>query len=169
MNLIRQMNTWLVRSGIAASLFILFSDSNSAAKASSHPYLWDLAALKQPPATEWGICTGLVQEVYYQGETYHGKPTRVFAYLGRPASGKGPFPAMLLVHGGGGKAFREWAEHWAKRGYVALAMDTAGAGPHGRLPDGGPDQKDAEKFSNFIEGNEKDMWTYHAVAAVIRG
>ena len=50
---------------------------------------------------------------------------RVFAYLGRPATGKGPFPAMVLVHGGGGKAFREWAEHWAKRGYVALAMDTA--------------------------------------------
>jgi dienelactone hydrolase len=76
---------------------------------------------------------------------------------------------MLLVHGGGGKAFREWAEHWAKQGYVALAMDTAGSGPNGRLPDGGPDQKDAEKFSSFIEGNERDMWSYHAVAAVIRG
>jgi len=130
---------------------------------------WDLRALKLAPAAEWGARTGLVQEVYYPGELYHGKPTRVFAYLGRPATGKGPFPAMVLVHGGGGKAFRDWAEHWAKRGYVALAMDTAGNGPKGRLPDGGPDQKDDVKFEEFTKTNETDMWTYHAVAAVIRG
>ena len=130
---------------------------------------WDLAALEKVPAAQWGARTGLVQEVYYQGEVYHGKPTRVFAYLGRPASGKGPFPAMVLVHGGGGKAFRAWAEHWANRGYVALAMDTAGCGPDGPLPDGGPDQGDAAKFRDFTDDAEKDMWTYHAVAAVIRG
>jgi dienelactone hydrolase len=76
---------------------------------------------------------------------------------------------MVLVHGGGGKAFRDWAEHWAKRGYVALAMDTAGSGPTGRLPDGGPDQKDENKFRDFSEGEEREMWSYHAVAAVIRG
>jgi len=111
----------------------------------------------------------LVQEVYYQGEPYHGKPTRVFAYLGRPDTGKGPYPAMLLVHGGGGKAFRDWAEHWAQRGYVALAMDTAGCGPNGPLADGGPDQSDATKFRDFTDENVCDMWTYHAVAAVIRG
>jgi dienelactone hydrolase len=111
----------------------------------------------------------LVQEVYYQSERFHGKPTRVFAYLGRPVEGKGPFPAMVLVHGGGGKAFREWAEHWAKRGYVALAMDTAGCGPDGRLPDGGPAQDDASKFREFSDADARDMWTYHAVAAVIRG
>ena len=128
-----------------------------------------MAALKQAPAAEWGMRTGLVQEVYYQGEPYHGKPTRVFAYLGRPASGNGPFPAMVLVHGGGGKAFREWAEHWAKRGYVALAMDTAGCGPNGPLPDGGPGQGDDTKFRDFTEQDVRDMWTYQAVSAVIRG
>ncbi len=128
-----------------------------------------MAALKQTPTANWGARTGLVQEVYYPGEPYHGKPTRVFAYISRPITGKGPFPAMVLVHGGGGKAFREWAEHWAKRGYVAIAMDTAGCGPNGRLPDGGPDQNDSGKFGDFNEGNERDMWTYHAVAAVIRG
>jgi len=111
----------------------------------------------------------LVQEVYYQGEPYHGKPTRVFAYLGRPNTGNGPYPAMLLVHGGGGKAFSDWAEHWAARGYVALAMDTAGCGPNGPLADGGPDQSDATKFRNFTDEEVCDMWTYHAVAAVIRG
>jgi dienelactone hydrolase len=128
-----------------------------------------MAALKQTPAADWGSRTGLVLEVYYQGEPYRGKPTRVFAYLGRPASGKGPFPAMVLVHGGGGKAFREWAEHWAKRGYVALAMDTAGCGPNGPLPDGGPGQADDGKFRDFTDQDVPDMWTYHAVSAVIRG
>jgi dienelactone hydrolase len=117
----------------------------------------------------WGARTGLVQEVWYQGEPCQGKPTRVFAYLGRPAEGQGPFPAMLLVHGGGGKAFADWAAHWAKRGCVALAMDTAGAGPNGRLPDGGPDQSDAIKFRNFTDAEVREMWTYHAVAAAVRG
>ncbi len=130
---------------------------------------WNLTALKQTPAAEWGGRTGLVQEVYYQGEPYRAKPTRVFAYLGRPASGKGPWPAMVLVHGGGGKAFRDWAEHWARRGYLALAMDTAGCGPSGPLPDGGPDQADTTKFRDFTDNDTREMWTYHAVSAVIRG
>jgi dienelactone hydrolase len=131
--------------------------------------VWDVPALNSAPAAEWGGRTGLVQEVYYQGAPYHGKPTRVFAYLGRPATGHGPFPAMVLVHGGGGKAFRDWAEHWASRGYVALAMDTAGCGPNGPLPDGGPDQSDTTKFRNFTDDEARNMWTYHAVSAVIRG
>src|SRR6266478_560879 len=148
---------------------LLLAGCASIPKTARHDGPWDLAVLEKVPAARWGAQMGLVQEVYYQGEPYHGKPTRVFAYLGRPASGKGPFPAMVLVHGGGGKAFRAWAEHWANRGYVALAMDTAGCGPDGPLPDGGPDQGDAAKFRDFTSADEKDMWTYHAVAAVIRG
>lgn len=110
-----------------------------------------------------------MQEVYYEGEPFRGKPTRIFAYYARPATGDGPFPAMLLVHGGGGKAFREWAEHWAQRGYVALAMDLAGHGPAGRLPDGGPEQDDQNKFRDFTAADASQMWSYHAVAAVLRG
>jgi len=131
--------------------------------------LWDLAALCRVPRAAWGERKGLVQQVYYEGEPFQGKPTRVFAYYGRPAEGEGPFPAVLLVHGGGGKAFSDWAAHWAKRGYVSLAMDLAGHGPPGRLEDGGPGQDDAAKFRDFTDTNAKDMWTYHAVAAVIRG
>jgi dienelactone hydrolase len=74
---------------------------------------------------------------------------------------------MVLAHGGGGKAFREWAELWARRGYAALAMDLAGHGPDGRrLPDGGPEQDDRTKFADVPV---EDAWTYHAVADVIRG
>ncbi|MDB6173990.1 MAG: axeA 1 [Chthoniobacteraceae bacterium] len=130
---------------------------------------WDLAELKKTPRAEWGERAGLTQEVFYEGEPLAGKPTRIFAYLARP-EGEGPFPAIVLVHGGGGQAFKDWAEHWAKRGYVALAMDTAGqAKDKSRLPDGGPDQHDPIKFRAFEEDEAREMWTYHAVAAVIRG
>jgi dienelactone hydrolase len=131
-----------------------------------------MASLQSPPAVQWGASTGLVQELYYSGEPLDGKPTRIFAYLGRPAGAGSTakrHPAMVLVHGGGGTAFREWAERWAQRGYVALAMDLAGRDSKGRLSDGGPDQADAVKFRNFADADVRDMWTYHAVAAVVRG
>jgi dienelactone hydrolase len=74
----------------------------------------------------------------------------------------------VLVHGGGGRAFADWAELWAKRGYVAISMDLAGCGPAGPLPDGGPDQTDKTKFRSFSEADATNMWTYHAVADAIR-
>jgi dienelactone hydrolase len=142
---------------------------------------WNVAALKKTPTATWGKRSGLTQEVYYEGESFRGKPTRIFGYLARPETGKGPFPAILLVHGGGGLAFPQWATIWAKRGYVALAMDTAGQGPQAEpsdslkaeqrfhLPDGGPNQSKTFKFPNFTDDHVRNVWTYQAVAAVIRG
>lgn len=132
---------------------------------------WELAPLFQEPAATWGTRNGALQEVYYQGAPTSNGPTRIFAYLARPDVRFGErFPGVVLVHGGGGKAFPAWAEHWAKRGYVALAMDLSGNGPDGkRLPDGGPDQADAVKFQEFTRKQARDQWSYHAVAAVIRG
>ena len=131
---------------------------------------WDLDQLKQTPEATWGETKEGVQEVFYNGEPFEGHPTRVFAYYARPKEGDGPFPAMLLVHGGGGKAFSQWARLWADRGYAALAMDLAGHGPDGaRLPEAGPEQDDRTKFRSFADGEVDQMWTYHAVAAVIRG
>jgi dienelactone hydrolase len=114
-----------------------------------------------------------VWSLYYAGLRYKDKPTRVFAYYASPATlgtgaatGKG-FPGVVLVHGGGGTAFKEWAELWAKRGYAAIAMDLAGCGPEKkRLDDGGPGQSDEEKFG-AIDGPAQDQWTYHAVANAI--
>jgi dienelactone hydrolase len=133
---------------------------------------WDVPAIQRAnPNPTWGAAVGLVREVVYEGEPFDGRPTRVFAYYARPATGNGPFPAMVLVHGGGGRAFKQWTTLWAERGYVAQAMDLAGRGPDGkRLADGGPDQDDDTKFRDFFSPLEvRRMWTYHAVAAVIRG
>lgn len=128
---------------------------------------WKLEALCQPPKVTILDRGKTLTSLYYAGEPYHGAPTRVFAYLAHPEKREGKLPAMVLVHGGGGKAFKEWAELWAKRGYVALAMDLAGHGPDGkRLPDGGPEQDDGTKFGDIPV---EDAWTYHAVADVIRG
>jgi dienelactone hydrolase len=110
---------------------------------------------------------GAVATIYYEGEPYQGKPTRVFAYLARPKSKDGKLPAVVLVHGGGGTAFKEWAELWAARGYVALAMDLAGQGPRReRLPDGSPNQDNQARFE---AERVEDFWSYHAVANAIRG
>ena len=153
---------------ILAVFFLLTSCSTTSPQArSTGP--WNLAAHQRPPVATWGTATNRVQEVYYEGEPFNGKPTRIFAYYARPDHGKGPFPAMVLVHGGGGKAFAEWADRWSQRGYVALAMDLSGNGSNGRLPDGGPDQSDTNKFRHFTPVEAREMWTYHAVAAAIRG
>jgi len=134
---------------------------------------WDLTDLSQPPHFEWLAREGHVWSLYYQGRPYQSKPTRIFAYYATPTTLTGEpakdhsFPAVVLVHGGGGTAFREWVELWAKRGYAAIAMDLAGCGlDRKRLPDGGPGQSDKEKFG-AIDQPAENQWTYHAVANVI--
>jgi len=134
---------------------------------------WDLEALSRPPAFEWGEGEE-VRTLYFAGEPYQGKPTRVFAYYATPGSLAGDasldkqLPTMVLVHGGGGQAFAEWARLWASRGYAAIAMDLAGNGPERvRLADGGPNQGNEEKFGAINEP-VTDQWSYHAVANVIR-
>jgi dienelactone hydrolase len=145
---------------------------------------WNLSTLGETPTFEWVDDKGPVRSLLYAGEPYDGKPTRVFAYYASPATlGKSPsdkkFPGMVLIHGGGGTAFREWAELWAKRGYAAIAMDLAGYRPNEgqdahkianrtRLNDGGPNQGDVEKFGS-IDNPVTEQWPYHAVASAVRG
>lgn len=137
---------------------------------------WDVKALEKPPGVEWLDRSGKVHSLLYNAEPYRGKPTRVFAYYASPvtlgvekAGGK-RYPGMVLVHGGGGHAFRAWAELYARRGYAAIAMDLDGQAGEGkdlkRLPDGGPAQDDDTKFGG-ADLPDKDRWTYHAVADVV--
>jgi len=154
---------------------VLQQDSNIIHPAKSLPATtpWDLATLSEPPDYEWFDQKSPVSSLYYKGENYKDRPTRVFAYYASPATleaksaGEKTFPAVVLVHGGGGTAFKEWAKLWAKRGYAAIAMDLAGCGPERkRLSNGGPGQSDKEKFG-AIDHPSQDQWTYHAVANVI--
>jgi dienelactone hydrolase len=138
--------------------------------ADHHTGPWDLADLSKAPAIEWIEKSQPISTLYYSAEDYRGKATRVFAYYGVPegASAENKKPAMVLVHGGGGTAFKEWVEIWVKRGYVAIAMDLAGKGAERQvLADGGPDQTHQQKFDD-LAGGIKDAWTYHAVANILR-
>ena len=145
---------------------------------------WNLAELSRPPAFEWLDRTGPVYSLLYEGEPYQGRPTRIFAYYATPGTLRGEpsrdrqLPAIVLIHGGGGTAFREWAELWAKRGYAAIAMDLAGSRPieglnahdpknREPLPEGGPGQGHDMKFGT-IDLPATENWCYHAVAAAIR-
>lgn len=144
--------------------------------------IWDLRDLSRTPSVEWHDATSPVRSLLYAGEPYKGKATRVFAYyaspltLGIETDLQKKFPAVVLVHGGGGTAFAKWAEIYAKRGYAAIAMDLTGRWlpePSSKpekdavqLPDGGPAADDTTKFSP-TEPPHRDQWTYHAVADVL--
>ncbi len=138
------------------------------------PMPWDLETLSRVPAT-WpaeGFEEAGVQALFYAGAPYEEKDTRVFAWYGAPNGTQGEqFPAMVLVHGGGGTAFAEWVRLWTGRGYCAIAMDTCGCVPRGaygnweRHAHGGP-----AGWGGFHQSDVpiEDQWTYHAVANIIR-
>ena len=96
-----------------------------------------LAGLVEAPAME--EATGFdssedLKAIYFDGLDYKGKPTKVFAWLGMPENTKGKVPgvvpsvvpAMVLVHGGGGTAFKEWVQKWNARGYAAISIAVEG-------------------------------------------
>jgi len=145
--------------------------------------IWKDSDLFGTPKVYPGEETGLqgtdeIKPIFYDGVDYQGKPTRIFAWLGIPKGGGSKVPGIVLVHGGGGTAFRDWVQIWVNRGYAAIAMDLGGEIPAGVA---GPV---AEKLPNkympmakpFANGKFEpmdvplaDTWFYHAVAAVTRG
>lgn len=134
---------------------------------------WNLDALSKAPK-EYpapGFDEKGVRALFYDGLAFQGKPTRVFAWYGVPEGKEGAkYPAMVLVHGGGGTAFAEWVRLWTGRGYAAIAMDTCGCVPKGkysdweRHPDGGP-----AGWGDFehADAPPEEQWSYHAVADVV--
>lgn len=147
---------------------LVLAAAHSRCAAENAAVLWDVAALSNPPKMTWDADRpDGVKSLYFSGEPYVGKPTRIFAYYAAPKDAKGKVPAMVLVHGGGGTAFPQWCKLWADRGYAAIALDLGGVGPDKkRLPDGGPGQSDKEKFEDIKTG-VKNAWTYHAVANIL--
>ncbi len=155
---------------------------------------WNLDALKKTvPQMKWLRQDQPVHSLLYTGERFQGRETEVFAFYASPgtigeAGSRKKFPGVVLIHGGGGTAFADWAFLWARRGYAAIAMDLAGSRPpdpvfdekskapvghqsdrklRTRLPSGGPDQGHPEKFDS-IGGDTSDDWPFHAAASVIR-
>ena len=138
---------------------------------------WDAAGWRVAPATYPSELTADgVRGLFYDGLPFQGRPTRVFAWLGVPA-GDGPWPGMVLVHGGGGTAFAEWVRLWTGRGYAAIAMDLDGCVPVGEYGAWTPHAHPGplgllhDLHGGIDEGHLPilDQWPFHGVAAVLRG
>jgi dienelactone hydrolase len=174
------MNKNAVVSWIGKCLVVLclmwqpaFSADEATPKSSGVSF--DLKQLSSPPEVfpADDLQVEGVKAFYYAGLLYHGKPTRVFAYYGVPKVEAGDegkkFPAMVLIHGGGGTAFDRWVKIWNQRGYAAIAMDLCGCIPVGtygnwkRHEQGGPPGWGAS-FGQLDDPIE-EQWTYQAVSA----
>ncbi|MFZ4779855.1 MAG: alpha/beta hydrolase family protein [Terrimicrobiaceae bacterium] len=66
-----------------------------------------------------------VHKVVFRSMTVGGETQDVYAIIARPP-GDGPFPGVLLLHGGYGCADAKTAIHFAKAGYVAISPDLPG-------------------------------------------
>ena len=137
-----------------------------------------LGELTQAPAMEQAEgfdSTKNLKAIYFEGLDYQGKPTKVFAWLGMPqgkADKAGKVPAMVLVHGGGGTAFKEWVARWNARGYAAISIAVEGQTDK-RSEDGESWEKHewAGPSRVGIYGDTskpiEDQWMYHAVADTV--
>jgi dienelactone hydrolase len=137
--------------------------------------MWNLTALEQAPKTYPAdpLRADGMRGLFFEGLPYKGKPTRIFAWLGMPATEPGKkVPGIVLVHGGGGTAMEAWVRLWTGRGYAAIAFDTCGAIPvHIADPKlwqhhdaGGP-----PGWGGWtqVDDPREDQWTYHAVADAV--
>ncbi len=101
--------------------------------------------------------------------------TWVFATIGTPSQKKFPmpkggYPAVILLHGGGGQVYTDWINWWTNKGFVALAFDNYSnelnkKGQNVANAEGGPASHDGPIFDD--PNNYKDSWVYHAVAGTI--
>jgi len=82
-----------------------------------------------PTGTHNGISCAGIKVLAYDGADYDDQHTKVFAHVGFPDDRKGPVPAIVLIHGGGGHPEDIWIKKWNARGYAAISMDTTGFFP----------------------------------------
>ena len=136
---------------------------------------WDLERLKKTPQVEWLNRKGTVHSLLYEGEPFKGDcATQVFAYYASPGTlNANPeldrdLPAIVLVHGGGGTAFDQWARKWAADGYAAIAMDLNGSRPKGGTFSNSGPAMDHPNIFHAMDSSRDQHWCYHGVANVIR-
>lgn len=141
------------------------------ARAAAAQSSWDFEALSKAPksvAAEGFEVEGL-KAIYYDGVPLKGEPTKVFAWVGVPKA-EGKVPAMVLVHGGGGTAFSDWAKLWTSRGYAAIAMDLCGCVPRKAKSGWERHEQGAPPgWGGFgaIDAPDHDQWTWQAVGDIL--
>lgn len=139
-----------------------------------------LSRLTSPPASQpaTGFDTdGTIKPIFFDGLDWRGKPTKVFAWIGLPdgASPSHPVSGVVLVHGGGGSAFKEWVEKWNSQGFAAISIAV-----EGQVERRNPGQSRKNRWQRHGHGGPArqgiygdsdaplhEQWMYHAVAAAI--
>lgn len=110
----------------------------------------------------------------FEGPEYLDTLREVFGYYAHPGLLDSTkvhdtrYPAVLLLHGAGGRAFKHWAIAWAEKGYAALAIDLSARDglsyfnkPHG------PKANRKTRFSHVEKGVDH-LWQTFAVSASIK-
>ncbi|MBU2877947.1 MULTISPECIES: alpha/beta hydrolase family protein [Aliiglaciecola] len=129
-------------------------------------------------------------ELYLEGEPYtdksgQRKTTKIFALYKFPehplTTPSGKTPGMVLVHGGGGTAFKNWVDKWNDAGFAAISVAVEGQ------TDIPADDLEEAKINDTLRWQKhlgsgpsrqgiyadsdrplQDQWMFHAVSAVIR-
>jgi len=115
---------------------------------------------------------GTVRAIFYVALPWQGKPTRVFAWIGLPARRTGKVPGMVLVHGGGGTAFKEWVQKWNAEGFAAISIAVEGQTDVNENKAKGRPAWARHAFSGPVRDGTfadtklalQEQWMYHALA-----
>lgn len=117
------------------------------------------------------LSAGDHKTIFFDSVDYQGNPTRAYAWIDIPAgaSAATPAPAIVLIHGGGGRAFEDWVTLWSSRGYVAISIDTEGNSTNNleekvKHSMGGPSRTGVYNDSSTAVG---DQFMYHATAGAV--
>ena len=114
-----------------------------------------------------------IEAFKFKSASYGDKAeTWVFGAIGTPSRSmpEGGYPAVVLVHGGGGQVYEEWMLYWMSKGFVAIAIDMFGNQLNEALekvdnPESGPKEHDGSNYDG-VE-SPKQSWVYHSVHNVI--
>lgn len=134
--------------------------------------IWDTKSIYKIP--EYKVLTkDSAIGIIYKGLEYKGQAKNIFAYYSSPGTLSGDpskdinLPAVVLVHGGGGTAFKQWVLLWAKKGYAAIAMDLRGNDATKQHIQGGFDEPNGLTPYFTITQALNEQWMYQSVADVI--
>ena len=141
-------------------------------------FMWNLTTLFDQVPDYWDVglnYSSNVKAIQYRGQVYNEQDTSIFAYIGIPVSEmpEGGYPAIILVHGGLGRAYPDWVKMWTDRGYVAIAPDfdaqmstpQTGVSMSVANPEGGP--KGYGVNADNLIGVKESSWVYQSVSNII--
>jgi dienelactone hydrolase len=144
--------------------------------AASREQILELATPPAPPAME--PAEGFASEdglkaIFFEAQPWKGKPTKVFAWLGLPKMRTAKVPGVVLVHGGGGTALKEWVKKWNEHGFAAISIAVEGqteerdpSNPKAWKQHAWPGPKRDGIYGDLAEPLS-EQWMYHAVADTV--